>query len=71
MGYQRCRNLVTLRVVSRVRSPTIFIFFATFTTVAFGDIVALGPWHLLAGMEALTGFVLNTWTAYYLYIEWV
>jgi hypothetical protein len=42
---------------------------AAFTTVGFGDIVPSGPLRLLAGMEALTGFVLITWTASYLYIE--
>ena len=47
----------------------LYFSFAAFTTVGFGDIVPLGPLRLLAGMEALTGFVLITWTASYLYIE--
>jgi hypothetical protein len=46
-----------------------YFSFAAFTTVGFGDIVPVGPVRLLAGMEALTGFVLITWTASYLYIE--
>ena len=41
----------------------------TFVTVGFGDIVPTGPLRLLAGMEALTGFVLITWTASFLYLE--
>ena len=47
----------------------LYFSYAAFTTVGFGDIVAHGPMRLLAGMEALTGFVLITWTASYLYIE--
>ena len=47
----------------------LYFSFAAFTTVGFGDIVPLGPLRLLAGMEALTGFVLITWSASYLYIE--
>ena len=47
----------------------LYFSYAAFTTVGFGDIVANGPMRLLAGMEALTGFVLITWTASYLYIE--
>ena len=41
----------------------------TALTVGFGDIVPTGPLRLLAGMEALTGFVLITWTASFLYLE--
>ena len=44
----------------------LYFSYAAFTTVGFGDIVATGPMRLLAGMEALTGFVLITWTASYL-----
>ena len=47
----------------------LYFSFAAFTTVGFGDVVPLEPLRLLAGMEALTGFVLITWTASYLYIE--
>ena len=43
--------------------------YAAFTTVGVGDIVPTGPLRVLAGMEALTGFVLITWTASYLYLE--
>ena len=42
----------------------LYFSFAAFTTVGFGDIVPLGPLRLLAGMGALTGLVLITWTAF-------
>ena len=47
----------------------LYFYHAAFTTVGFGNIVPTGPPWLLAGMEALTGFVLITWTASYLYLE--
>ena len=47
----------------------LYFSYAAFTTVCFGDIVPTGPLRLLAGMEALTGFVLITWTASFLYLE--
>lgn len=47
----------------------LYFSYAAFTTVGFGDIVPTGPLRLLAGMEALTGFVLITWTASYLCLE--
>jgi hypothetical protein len=47
----------------------IYFSYASFTTVGFGDITPTGPLRLLAGVEALTGLVLITWTASYLYIE--
>jgi len=39
------------------------------TTADLGDIVPAGPLRLLAGVEALMGFVLITRTASYLYLE--
>ena len=41
----------------------LYFSYAAFTTVGFGDIVPTEPLRLLAGMEALTGSVLITWTA--------
>ena len=46
-----------------------YFSYAAFTTVGFGDIVPTAPLRLPAGMEALTSFVLITWTASYLYLE--
>jgi hypothetical protein len=42
---------------------------ATYTTVGYGDISPLGDIRFLAGLEALTGLVLITWTASFLFIE--
>lgn len=41
----------------------------TFTTVGFGDVIPAGPVRFLAGTEALTGFVLITWSASFTYLE--
>ncbi len=41
----------------------------TFTTVGYGDIVAHGHLRYLSGLEALTGFVLITWSASFLFLE--
>lgn len=42
---------------------------ATYTTVGYGDVYPLGPLRFLAGCEALTGFVLITWSASFTYLE--
>ena len=42
---------------------------STYTTVGYGDIEPLGGVRYLAGLEALTGLVLITWTASFLFIE--
>jgi hypothetical protein len=41
----------------------------TFTTVGFGDLSPVGPIRFLSGTEALTGFVLITWSASFTYLE--
>jgi Ion channel len=48
-----------------------FVYFsaATYTTVGFGDVVPVGAIRFLAGMEALTGFVMITWSASYTFLE--
>lgn len=46
-----------------------YFSFVTFTTVGYGDIVAAGPIRYLMGMEALSGFVLVTWSASFLFLE--
>ena len=40
-----------------------------YSTVGFGDLVPVGPVRFMAGMEALTGLVMITWTASYTYFE--
>jgi hypothetical protein len=47
----------------------IYLSAVTFTTVGFGDLAPAGPIRFLAGTEALTGFILITWSASFLYLE--
>lgn len=46
-----------------------YFSFTTYTTLGFGDIAPHGEVRYLVGLEALTGFVLITWTASFLYLE--
>jgi len=46
-----------------------YFSFTTYTSVGYGDITPSGWLRFLAGLEALTGLVLITWTASYLFIE--
>jgi hypothetical protein len=47
----------------------VYLSFITFTTVGYGDLVAEGYSRYLTGVEALTGLVLVTWSASFLFIE--
>jgi len=47
----------------------VYFSFTTFTTLGFGDIAPIGDLRYLTGIEALTGLVLITWTASFLYLE--
>ncbi|AYF86775.1 potassium channel family protein [Pseudomonas sp. JS3066] len=47
----------------------VYFSFTTFTTIGFGDIEPVGSLRYLTGLEALTGLVLITWTASFLFIE--
>jgi hypothetical protein len=47
----------------------VYFSFTTFTTLGFGDIEPIGNLRYLTGIESLTGLVLITWTASFLYIE--
>lgn len=47
----------------------VYLSASTFTTVGFGDLAPVGPIRFLCGMEALTGFVLITWSASFTYLE--
>ena len=47
----------------------IYLSATTFTTLGFGDLAPVGPIRFLAGTEALTGFVLITWSASFTYLE--
>lgn len=41
----------------------------SFTTVGYGDLVPVGLVRFLSGSEALTGFVLITWSASFTFLE--
>jgi hypothetical protein len=41
----------------------------TYTTLGYGDITPTGPIRFIASVEALTGFVLVTWSASFTYLE--
>lgn len=43
--------------------------FTTYTTLGFGDIEPLGDVRYLTGLESLTGLVLITWSASFLFVE--
>lgn len=47
----------------------VYYSFTSFTTLGFGDIVPFGQIRYLTGLESLTGLVLITWTASFLYYE--
>lgn len=46
-----------------------YFSFTTFSTLGFGDIEPVGALRYLTGIEALTGLVLITWSASFLFIE--
>ncbi len=46
-----------------------YFSFVSYTSLGFRDIVAKGDIRFLAGLEALTGLVLITWTASFMFIE--
>jgi hypothetical protein len=48
---------------------TIYLSAMTYTTVGFGDLAPVGPIRFLAGTEALTGFVMITWSASFTFLE--
>ena len=47
----------------------IYYSFITYTTLGFGDVIPTGSLRFLTGLEALTGLVLITWTASFMYFE--
>ena len=46
-----------------------YLSFITFTTVGYGDLVVHGYLRYLTGVEALTGLILITWSASFLFLE--
>lgn len=47
----------------------IYLSATTFTTVGYGDLAPQGSLRFLYGTEALTGFVMITWSASFTYLE--
>ena len=47
----------------------VYFSFTTYTTLGTGDIEPIGNLRYLTGLESLTGLVLITWTASFLYLE--
>ncbi|WP_251310057.1 potassium channel family protein [Halomonas sp. NCCP-2165] len=47
----------------------VFMSAVTYTTLGYGDIIPLGPIRFLYGSEALTGFMLITWSASFTFLE--
>ncbi len=47
----------------------VYLSFLTFTTVGYGDVVGEGYVRYLTGVEALTGLILITWSASFIYLE--
>lgn len=47
----------------------VYLSFVTFTTVGYGDVVAQGELRYLGGIESLTGIILITWSASFLFVE--
>ena len=48
---------------------TVYFSFTSYTTLGTGDIEPIGDLRYLTGLESLTGLVLITWTASFLYLE--
>ncbi len=47
----------------------VYFSYTNFTTLGFGDIVPTGDIRFLTGIESLTGLVLITWSASFLFFE--
>jgi hypothetical protein len=47
----------------------VYLSAITFSTIGYGDVVPAGALRLLCGTEALTGFILITWSASFLFLE--
>ncbi len=46
-----------------------YFSFTTYTSLGLGDIEPLGPLRFLVGLESLTGLMLITWTASFMFFE--
>ncbi|MGA0935703.1 MAG: potassium channel family protein [Pseudohongiellaceae bacterium] len=62
LGYLEGRFVIS-------HSDAIYFSFTTYTTLGYGDIEPFGGIRILAGIESLTGLLLITWTASFLFLE--
>jgi len=46
-----------------------YFSFTTYTSLGYGDITPFGHLRFMAGMEVLTGLVLISWTASFMFIQ--
>lgn len=67
------RHVPDVGAISNDPHPHIFdvvyMSATTFSTVGYGDLAPRGPLRFLFGTEALTGFVMITWSASFTYLE--
>lgn len=47
----------------------VYLSATTFSTLGFGDVTPVGPVRFLAGTESVSGFILITWSASFLFLE--
>lgn len=47
----------------------VYFSFTSYTTLGYGDIVPRGDLRFLAGLEAITGLSLITWSASFMFME--
>ena len=47
----------------------VYFSFTNYTSLGYGDIEPLGNIRFLAGLEAITGLTLITWSASFMYLE--
>lgn len=52
-------------------TDAVYFSFMNYTTVGYGDIVPSGQLRFLAGMEAITGLSLITWSASFMFMEMI
>ena len=47
----------------------VYLSATTFSTLGFGDLAPVGPVRFITGTESVSGFILITWSASFLYLE--
>ena len=62
LGYLEGRFVIS-------QADCLYFSLTSYTTLGYGDIEPFGGIRFLAGVESLTGLVLITWTASFLFIE--